>query len=190
MVLRLYCRRASADESVTEMKLLLAIRTKWYWLKSIYLIKAVFNSRSQQTVTIIEVLKVQMTWKFLLSYLKVLEKSGILPLTVSWYLFSFISYKGLRLEKWSKKWYRGLGKNQWKLIKSVTSCGGHLARVYLSMCHSSVNTCQNQVKLCRLKVQDVVQLAIVKFCFSIKDCRSQASFNDFTIKGLGPKILA
>ena len=38
-------------------KLLLAIRTKWYWLKGIYLIKAVFNSSSQQTVTIIEVLK-------------------------------------------------------------------------------------------------------------------------------------
>ena len=33
------------------------IRTKWYWLKSLYLIKAVFNSSSQQTVTIIEVLK-------------------------------------------------------------------------------------------------------------------------------------
>ena len=31
--------------------------TKWYWLKSIYLIKAVFNSSSQQTVTIIDVLK-------------------------------------------------------------------------------------------------------------------------------------
>ena len=29
-----------------------------------------------------------------------------------------------------------------------------------------------------------------KFCFSIKDCWSQASFNDFTVKGLGPKILA
>ena len=40
-----------------EIKWLLAIRTKWYWLKSIYLIKAVFNSSSQQTVTIIEVLK-------------------------------------------------------------------------------------------------------------------------------------
>ena len=35
----------------------LAIRTKWYWLKSIYLIKAVFDSSGQQTVTIIEVLK-------------------------------------------------------------------------------------------------------------------------------------
>ena len=33
-----------------EIKLLLAIRTKWYWLKSIYLIKAVFNLSSQQTV--------------------------------------------------------------------------------------------------------------------------------------------
>ena len=58
------------------------------------------------------------------------------------------------------------------------------------MCHSSVNTCQSQVKLCTLKVQDYVQLAMEKFCFSIKDCRSQACFNDFTIKGLGPKILA
>ena len=33
-------------------------------------------------------------------------------------------------------------------------------------------------------------MAIAKFCLSIKDCRSQASFNDFTMKGLGPKILA
>ena len=33
-----------------EIKLLLAIRTEWYWLKSIYLIKAVFNLSSQQTV--------------------------------------------------------------------------------------------------------------------------------------------
>ena len=35
-----------------------------------------------------------------------------------------------------------------------------------------------------------LQLAITKFCLSIKDCRSQPSFNDFTIKGLGKKILA
>ena len=54
----------------------------------------------------------------------------------------------------------------------------------------SVNTSQNQVKLCRLKVQDDMQLAIAKFCISVKDCKSQASFNDFTIKGWGPKILA
>ena len=40
-----------------EIKLLLAIHTKWYWVKSIYLIEAVFNSSSQKTVTIIEVLK-------------------------------------------------------------------------------------------------------------------------------------
>ena len=72
----------------------------------------------------------------------------------------------------------------------MTSCGGHLARVDLSMYCSSANTCQNQVKLCKLKVQDDVQLAIAKFCLSIKHCRSQASFNDFTIKGLGPKVLA
>ena len=58
------------------------------------------------------------------------------------------------------------------------------------MYYSSVNTCQNQVKLCTLKGQDDLQRAIAKFCLSIKDCRSQASFNDFTIKGLGPKILA
>ena len=51
-------------------------------------------------------------------------------------------------------------------------------------------TCQNQVKLCRLKVQDDVQLAMAKFCLSIKDCQPQASFNDSTIKGLGPKIFA
>ena len=56
------------------------------------------------------------------------------------------------------------------------------------MYYSSVNTCQNQVNLCTSKVQDDVQLIIAKFCLSIKDCRSQASLNDFTIKGLGPKI--
>ena len=79
------------------------------------------------------------------------------------------------------------GKNQSKLIKSVTSCGGHLARMDLSMYYSSANTCQNQVKLCTLKVQDVVQLAMAKFCLSIKACRTQASFNGSTIKGLGTK---
>ena len=47
----------------------------------------------------------------------------------------------------------------------------------------------NEVKLCILKVQHDVQLAMAKFCWSIKDCQSQASFNDSTIKGLGPKIL-
>ena len=75
-------------------------------------------------------------------------------------------------------------------MKSVTSCGGHLARVDLSMYYGSVVTCQNQVKLCILKVYNDVQLAIVKVCLSTKDCRSQASFNDFTIKALGLKILA
>ena len=85
---------------------------------------------------------------------------------------------------------RHLGKNQLKLIKSVTSCGGHLARVDLTMYYSSANSCQNQVKVCTLKVQDDVRLAMVKFCLSIKDCRSQTSFNDSTTKGLGPKILA
>ena len=89
-----------------------------------------------------------------------------------------------------EEWYRGLDRNQSKLIKSVTSCRGHLAQVDLSMYCSSVNACQNQLKFCRLKVQDDVQLAIAKFRFSIKDCRSQASLNDFTIKGLGLKILA
>ena len=58
------------------------------------------------------------------------------------------------------------------------------------MYYNSVNTSQNQVNPCTLKVQDDVQLAIAKFCLSIKGCRSQASFNDFTIKGLGLKILA
>ena len=75
-------------------------------------------------------------------------------------------------------------------MKSATSCGRHLTGVDLSMYYGPVNTCQNQVKLCALKVHDNVQLAIVKFCLSIKVCRSQASFNDFTIKGLGLKILA
>ena len=57
-----------------------------------------------------------------------------------------------------EKWYRGLGKNQSKLIKPVTSCGGHLTRVDLSIHDSSVNTCHdhNQVKLCTFKVQDDV----------------------------------
>ena len=89
-----------------------------------------------------------------------------------------------------KKWHRGLSKNQSKLIKYVMSCDGHLARVDLSVYFSSENTCQNQVKLCKLKVQDDLQLAVTKFCLSIKDCLSQASFNHFTINGLGPKILA
>ena len=70
----------------------------------------------------------------------------------------------------------------------MTSCGGHLARVDLSMYYSSANTCQNQIKLCTLKVQDDVQLA--KFACQSKIVRSQASFNDSTISGLGPKILA
>ena len=48
----------------------------------------------------------------------------------------------------------------------------------------------NEVKLCTLKIQHDVQLAMAKFCRSIRDCQSQASFNDSTIKGLGPKILA
>ena len=121
---------------------------------------------------------------------KVLEKSGTLPFTVSYYLLSFQSHKGLKIRKMIKKWYRGLGKNQSKLMKSVTPCDGHLARVELSVYYGSVNTCQYQVKLCTLKVQDDLQLLIAKFCLSIKDCRSQASCNDFTIKGLGPKILA
>ena len=68
-------------------------------------------------------------------------------------------------------------------MKSVTSSDGHLDPVNLSMYNSSVNTCQIEVKLCTLKVKDDVQLAIAKSCLSIKDCRSQASFNDFTIKG-------
>ena len=56
--------------------------------------------------------------------------------------------------KMIEKWYKGLGKNQSKLIKSVTSCGGHLARVNLSMHYILVNTCQNQVKLSTLKIHD------------------------------------
>ena len=49
----------------------------------------------------------------------------------------------------------------------MTSCGGHLARVDFSMYYGSVNTCENHVKLCTLKVQDNVQLAIAKFaCLS------------------------
>ena len=46
----------------------------------------------------------------------------------------------------------------------------------------------NEVKLCTLKVQRDVQLAMAKFCWSVKDCQSQASSNDSTIKSLGAKI--
>ena len=48
----------------------------------------------------------------------------------------------------------------------------------------------NEVKLRTLKIQHDMQLAMAKFCWSIKDCQSQAPFNDSTIKGLVPKILA
>ena len=51
------------------------------------------------------------------------------------------------------------------------------------MYYSSINTCQNQVKLCTLKVEDDVQLAIAKFCMSIKDCQSQTDFKDFSKTG-------
>ena len=56
-----------------------------------------------------------------------------------------------------EKWYRGLGKNQSKLIKSVTSSDGHLSLVDLIMYYNSVNTCRNQIKPCALKVRDDVQ---------------------------------
>ena len=64
------------------------------------------------------------------------------------------------------------------------SYDGHLAQVDLSMYYSSANICQNQVKLYTLNVQDDVhvQLAMAKFCLSIKDCRSWAPFNDSTMK--------
>ena len=80
------------------------------------------------------------------------------------------------MKTWLKKWCRDLGKIQSKLIRTVMSCGGHLAHVDLT--------------LCTLKIQHDVQLVMAKFCWSIKDCQSQASFNDSTTKGLGPKILA
>ena len=63
----------------------------------------------------------------------------------------------------------------------MTSCGGHRARVDLSVYYSSANT---------LTVQDGMQLAIAKFGLSVKDCQFQASFNDSTTKGPGPKVLA
>ena len=110
-----------------------------------------------------------------------------MPFTVSSYLFSFQGYKGLKIGKMIENWYRGLGKNHSKLTKSVTSCDGCLGLVDLLMYYSSASTCPNQVKLFTLKVQNYVQLAIAKFCFSIKDCQSQTSFNDFTIKGLEQK---
>ena len=72
----------------------------------------------------------------------------------------------------------------------MTSSGGHLAPVDLSMHFSSVNTFQNQVKLCIFKVYDDMYLALANFYLSIQDCGSQASFNDYAIKPLGPKILA
>ena len=58
------------------------------------------------------------------------------------------------------------------------------------MYYNSANTCQNQVELYTLKVQDDMQLAMEKFCLSIKACRSQDSVNDSAINFLGPKILA
>ena len=58
------------------------------------------------------------------------------------------------------------------------------------MHYSSVNTCQNQVKLYTFKVQDDVQLAIANFCLSVKGCRFQASFNDFANKGSGTKNIS
>ena len=62
--------------------------------------------------------------------------------------------------------------------------------MWIYQCAIAQQILVNKVKLCTLKVQHDVQLAMVKFCWSIKDCQSQASFNDSTIKGLGPKILA
>ena len=59
-------------------------------------------------------------------------------------------------------------KNQSKLIKSVTSCDGHLARVDISMYYGSVNTCQDHEKLCILKVQDDVQLVMKTFVCQLK----------------------
>ena len=82
------------------------------------------------------------------------------------------------------------GSKSIKIYKFYDVIWWTLVGVDLSMYYSSANTCQIQVKLCKLKVQDDVQLAMAKFCLSVKDCRSQASFNDFTIKDLGPKILA
>ena len=70
-----------------------------------------------------------------------------------------------------------------KIDKSVSSCHGHLAGMNLQMYYSSVNTCQIQAKLCTLKVQEDVQLAISTFCLSLKDCWSQTYFKDFKIKG-------
>ena len=46
-----------------------------------------------------------------------------------------------------EKMVQSLGKNQSKLTKSMTSCGGHLARLDLSMYYNSANTCQNQEKI-------------------------------------------
>ena len=63
--------------------------------------------------------------------MKILEKSGTFPFTV--FLISFLVPELQRSKdgKIIEKWYRGLVKNQSKFIKSVTSCGGHLARVDL-----------------------------------------------------------
>ena len=50
-------------------------------------------------------------------------------------------------------------------------------------CTTAQQTLVNKVKLYTLKVQHDVQLAMEKFCLSIKECWSQASFN----KGSGTK---
>ena len=45
-------------------------------------------------------------------------------------LFSFQSYKGLKIGKMVEKMVQRSAKNQSKMIKSVTSCGRHLDRVH------------------------------------------------------------
>ena len=67
-----------------------------------------------------------------------LETSGTLPFTV----FSFQRYKLIKIGKMIEKMVHRSGYKSTKLIQSVTSCGGHLAQVDLSMHYSSANTCQ------------------------------------------------
>ena len=63
---------------------------------------------------------------FLLLNLKEQQKSERSPFTVSYYLFFFQSYNGLRKSSFRSKSGQKLCRNQSKSIKFVTSCAGHV----------------------------------------------------------------
>ena len=65
------------------------------------------------------------------------------------FLISFLVPELLRFEKLPKNWYENAQSwiNQSKLIKSVTSCDGHLIRNNPKIYYVSANTCLNYLKL-------------------------------------------